>query len=205
MHPRTKIFVSGVGGQGSITATLVIGEAAAAAGLNVVSSEIHGMAQRGGIVETTVLIGDVHGAMIGDGDADVLLGFEPVETLRFIRKISPQKSVVLMNTHPIIPISVSLGRESYPQLADIQSQLTRAARDLVAFDAVQLATQAGSAKAAGTVMVGALAGLEILAIKKTIWQETLLSQVPKKLKDANAEAFEAGYRITANRKSYPEQ
>jgi indolepyruvate ferredoxin oxidoreductase beta subunit len=194
---RTKIFLSGVGGQGSITATLVIGEAATAAGLNVISSEIHGMAQRGGIVETTVLLGAVHGAMIADGEADVLVGFEPVETLRYLHKLAPGRAIVLMNEHPVIPFTVSLGQEPYPALSEVKARLAAAAGRFVSFDGVGLASAAGNAKALGAVMVGALAGLELAPISRDLWLRALLAQVPGKARDANLAAFEAGFRQTA--------
>lgn len=196
---RTKIFLSGVGGQGSITATLVIGEAATAAGLNVISSEIHGMAQRGGIVETTVLIGDVHGAMIADGEADLLVGFEPVETLRFLRKIAPGRATVLMNERPLIPFTVSLGQEPYPAVEEVKSRLAAVANRLVSFDAVELAAASGTAKAVGAVMVGALAGLDVAPIPYATWIDALLARVPAKVHATNVAAFEAGWRQTSDR------
>jgi indolepyruvate ferredoxin oxidoreductase beta subunit len=200
---RLRIFLSGVGGQGSITATLVIGEAATAAGLNVLSSEIHGMAQRGGIVETTVLLGDVHGPMIADGEADVLIGFEPVETLRYVRKIAPGRSIVLMNEHPVIPFTVSLGQESYPDLDEVTERLRAAAGRLVSFDAVTLAAEAGTAKAVGAVMIGALAGLELAPIPYETWTEALLARVPPKHRETNILAFHAGWRQTGEAEPHP--
>lgn len=194
---RTKVFLSGVGGQGSITATLIIGEAATTAGLNVISSEIHGMAQRGGIVQTTVLLGDVHGAMIADGDADILVGFEPVETLRFLRKIAPGRSTVIMNDHPLIPFTVSLGQEQYPEVADVIARMEAAAGQLFHFDAVALASEAGTAKAIGAVMLGALAGMQIAPIPYETWMDALLARVPARFRDANILAFHAGWRQTA--------
>ena len=193
MGEKTKIFISGVGGQGSITATLVIGEAAAAAKLNVVSSEIHGMAQRGGIVETTVLIGDVKSAIIPDGGADILLGFEPVEAVRFIKKVSKEHTTAIINERPIIPVSVSQGHETYPDWAELKKFLAQNTKALHTFDAVKLAAEAGTAKAMGTVMLGALAGLGVLPIGRDHWIEAMLSRVPKKYKDANIKAFDLGY------------
>ena len=196
MGDRTKIFVSGVGGQGSITATLVIGEAATLADLNVVSSEIHGMAQRGGIVETTVLVGDVRGAMIPDGGADILLGFEPAESARFVKKISAERTTAIINERPIIPVSVSQGHESYPGNDEILSFMKKNTKELFSFDGVELAASAGTAKALGTVMVGALAGLGRLPITRDQWIEALLMRVPKKHKDANIKAFDIGWKQT---------
>lgn len=194
---RKRIHVAGVGGQGSITATLVIGEAALAAGLNVVTAEIHGMAQRGGIVETAVLIGEVHSAMVPDGTADVLLGFEPLEGLRSARKAHPERTTVLLNRHPIVPMPVSLGWEPYPSPEQVESTLSRVSRQLFVLDAVALATTAGTPKAVGAVMVGALAGLGDLPVRRQHWLDALFAKVPNRFRAANERAFDAGYAVTA--------
>ncbi len=182
-----------------MTSTLVIGEAAAAAGLNVVSSEIHGMSQRGGIVETTVLVGDVHGPMVPDGGADVLIAFEPVEAVRFLRKSTPERTVVLLNTRPVIPIWVSLGKERYPDWEEIRAAVEARSRRLHAFDATGLALEAGTARAVGAVMLGALAGLDLLPISLDTWKETLLARVPRKYREVNERAFQAGLEQVARR------
>jgi indolepyruvate ferredoxin oxidoreductase beta subunit len=194
---RKRIFVAGVGGQGSITATLVIGEAALAAGLNAVASEIHGMAQRGGVVQTAVLVGDVHSAMIPDHSADVLLGFEPVEALRFAAKASPERTAIVVNRHPIVPVGVSLGWDRYPALDEVERALSRAGRQLYLLDAVGLAARAGTPKAVGAVMVGALAGLGELPLERTHWLGALLERVPPRYREANEQAFDAGFAATA--------
>ena len=194
---RKRIYVAGVGGQGSITATLIIGEAALAAGLNVVCSEIHGMAQRGGIVETAVLVGDVHSAMVPNGTADVLLGFEPVEGLRCLRKAHPERTTVLVNHHPIVPVSVGLGWDNYPPVEEVERLLSRGAKRLVLLDAVSLAAGAGTAKAVGAVMVGALAGLGTLPVAREHWLGALFERAPARYRDANERAFDAGYATTA--------
>ncbi|MCD6496946.1 MAG: indolepyruvate oxidoreductase subunit beta [Deltaproteobacteria bacterium] len=196
MADKTKIFISGVGGQGSITTTLIIGEAAAKAGLNVVASEIHGMAQRGGIVQTTVLIGDLHGAMIPDGGADILIAFEPAEAVRFLKKASKDRTTLIMNEHPIVPIWVSLGREAYPALKDIQSLVAEGMKQVHSFDGVAIASEAGTSKALGAVMLGALAGLDRLPISKEIWLSALMDRVPSRFKDANQVAFDRGFAQT---------
>ena len=102
---KTDIFIIGVGGQGSLTTSRILGEAALRAGQNVLVGEIHGMAQRGGVVESTVRIGDVYGPTISEGCADVLLGFEPVETVRGLHKAS-KNTLVIVNTHAIVPATV---------------------------------------------------------------------------------------------------
>ena len=175
---RKRIFIAGVGGQGTITATIVIGEAALAAGHHVVTSELHGMAQRGGVVQSTVVVGDIHAATISDGAADVLLGFEPAETLRVVAKAHRDRTVIITNTRPIVPLSATQGTTRYPDLETILAQLQAAARRLVAVDAVALAAAAGTPKAIGAVFVGGLAGLEVLPVPHDCWIEALTARAP---------------------------
>jgi len=192
---RKRIFIAGVGGQGSITATMVIGEAALAAGHNVVTSELHGMAQRGGVVQSTVLVGDLHAATISDGAADVLLGFEPAETLRFVSKAHRERTAIITNTRSIVPVSAAQGGTRYPALETILSALKTAGNRLVSLDAVVLATEAGTPKAISAVLVGALAGLDVLPIPRDCWIDALVARAPVRYRDANVAAFDAGLQI----------
>ena len=190
---RTRIFIAGVGGQGSITATIIIGEAALAAGDNVVTSELHGMAQRGGVVQSTVLVGDVHAATIRDGTADAILGFEPAETLRFVSKARRGHTAIVTNTRPIVPVSAAQGLTRYPDVETLLAPIADVASRLVAVDAVALAADAGTAKAIGAVLIGALAGLEVLSIGRDCWTDTLVARAPARYRDANLAAFESGF------------
>lgn len=108
-----KIQLIGVGGQGTIKASTIIGEAAMKKGLNVVMSEVHGMAQRGGTVVTEFKIGEAHSPLIEEGAADLMIAFEPTEALRALNKIN-QESFVIVNSSPIVPFTVSLGISEYP-------------------------------------------------------------------------------------------
>ncbi len=108
MKTKTSIVLTGVGGQGVITAANILGKAAVKAGLNVYVSEIHGMAQRGGTVDCTVRIGEVSGALVANGTADVILSTEPIETLRYI-KYSNKNTKIITDITPVIPFTVSTG------------------------------------------------------------------------------------------------
>jgi len=196
---RKRIFIAGVGGQGSITATIAIGEAFLAAGYNVVTSELHGMAQRGGLVQSTVVVGDLYAATVPDGAADVLLGFEPAEALRFVAKAHSERTVVITNTRPVVPMSAAQGGTRYPPIEAIKSSLEAAALRLVAVDAVALATAAGTPKAIGAVLVGALAGLGVLPVGHDCWTGALIARAPARFHDANIAAFDAGFEITRSR------
>lgn len=191
---KTDIFLTGVGGQGSLTASRLLGEAALAAGLNVMVGEIHGMAQRGGVVESTVRLGDVHGAMISDGGADVLLGFEPVETVRALAKAGP-RTLVVTNTRPVVPFSVSLKSGRYPPLDELLAAVRAVTNQVVALDAATMAQQAGSGRAVNSVMLGVLAGTGRLPFPATLLLEVILKAVPGKQAEANRRAFSAGEEL----------
>ena len=138
-----RIFFAGVGGQGTLLATRVLGEAALLADIPVVVSEVHGMAQRGGVVESAVVIGEVQSPVISDGEVDILMAFEPLEALRAVRKCS-SSSLVICNTSPVAPFSVSSGRDHYPEVSDMMQAMSRQVGNLIAYDARPLAREAGS-------------------------------------------------------------
>ena len=115
----TRLIIVAVGGQGNLLASKVLGEAALLADVPVRMSEIHGMAQRGGVVESAIVFGDAKSTIISDGEADVLVGFEPSETLRAINKCSAD-TVVVTNLAPLPPFTVALGKSKYPDLEQLQ-------------------------------------------------------------------------------------
>ncbi len=119
---RLNIIIVGVGGQGALTTSGIIARAAMKAGLNVLTAETHGMAQRGGSVDVHVRIGDVKAPLIPEGGADVMIALEPAEALRYARFLN-RKSLVILNTRKIIPPSVTAGSATYPALGDIIGEL----------------------------------------------------------------------------------
>lgn len=187
-----RVFFTGVGGQGTLLATTVLAEAAICAGHNAVASEVHGMAQRGGVVESTVMIGDIKSPIISDGEADVLLGFEPVETYRAMRKCSAD-SVVVSNTVPIIPYSVAIGKGRYPNVEKLFDFIRSSVKQLVILDAQALAEQAGAMLSANIAMLGALARIGVLPIPREAFEETIRTKTKVKFVDINLQAFELGF------------
>jgi indolepyruvate ferredoxin oxidoreductase beta subunit len=121
---KKKIHITGVGGQGTLMSTALIGQAALIAGVNANLSEIHGMAQRGGIVESAVTLGELKDPMVSEGEADILLGFEPAETLRSAGQCSDE-TVVITNTTPLEPFTVSTGKEEYPDVGPALDKLEK--------------------------------------------------------------------------------
>jgi indolepyruvate ferredoxin oxidoreductase, beta subunit len=189
-----RIFFTGVGGQGTLLATRLVGEAALQQGLMVTMSEIHGMAQRGGVVESSVVIGDISSPTIADGEADVLMAFEPLETLRALPKCHA-RSWVISSTVPIIPFTVATGKSAYPSLDFIYDLVENRVERLIRVDALQLARQAGSELTANVVMLGTLAGAERLPIAEANWRAVLKERLPGRFLEVNEKAFALGYEL----------
>lgn len=187
-----RICLIGVGGQGTLLATLVLAEAAILAGYDALGSEVHGMAQRGGIVESTVIIGDIRSPIISDGEADVLIGFEPVETYRAVGKCSAD-SVVVSNTVPVTPYSVAIGKGPYPNVEKLFDFIRGQVKQLITLDAQALAQQAGARLATNIVMLGALAGSGVLPIPGEVFKETIRTKTKEKLVEVNLRAFDLGF------------
>ncbi|MEF8874769.1 MAG: indolepyruvate ferredoxin oxidoreductase subunit beta [Candidatus Thermoplasmatota archaeon] len=194
---RVNLELVGVGGQGILTSSQVIGGAALEKGLDVYMSEVHGMSQRGGVVVTTVKLGDeVYSPLVGRGEADVVLGFEPVETYRAIEQAS-ENTWVVTNTEPIVPFTVSVGNEDYPSIKeDIIPSLEDSTEKLITLNAQSLAKEAGAAITQNIVLIGALTGLDVLPLKKEEMKDSVKDNVPEKFVDMNIEAFDKGYERT---------
>ena len=184
-----RVLTVGVGGQGTLLASRLLGSAMMDLGYDVKVSEVHGMSQRGGSVETYVRYGDkVYSPVIDPGEADIVLAFEQLEAARFLPFLK-KGGVVVTNTQQIDPMPVVTGAAQYPQglLEQIQAQ----GAGLLAFDALSLAEQAGSVKAVNVVLIGAMA--KALGTEKEIWLKTIEKTVPPKFVEMNKRAFELGY------------
>ena len=193
---KTNIVLTGVGGQGIITAANILGKAAVNAGLNVFISEVHGMAQRGGSVNCTVRIGDVSGPLVASGSADIILSTEPSETLRYIHYTN-KKTKIITDVTAVIPFTVATGEDNYPDLNSVFKELKKYGM-LYKIDAVKLAEEAGAIITKNIVMIGALAGSGVLPFKSDILLETILENVPVKFKNVNKKAFELGFKSIKN-------
>lgn len=191
---RTDLEIVGVGGQGILTSSQVIGKAALEKELDVYMSEVHGMAQRGGVVWTTVKIGEkVYSPLIGSGEADAILSFEPVEAYRALEKASKDTWIVT-NISPIVPFTVSVGKEEYPDVEEMFADLEDKSDKLLKIDAEKLGKEAGAAITQNIVMIGALTATEVLPVSKEEIIESIERQVPEKFVDINKKAFELGYQ-----------
>lgn len=192
MNRKTSIVLTGVGGQGVITAANILGKAAVRAKTNVYVSEVHGMAQRGGAVNCTVRLGNVSGPLVAAATADVIVSLEPVEALRNIMYAN-KKTKIITDINPVVPFTVSVGGEKYPNLDDVYKEI-RSRAILFKIDALKIAKDSGAAITKNIVMLGALAAADVLPFKSDFLLETILENVPVKYKDINKKAFDSGMK-----------
>ena len=195
MKPMRLIIVA-VGGQGNLLASKVLGEAALMADLPVRMSEIHGMAQRGGVVESALVFGDAHSTIISDGEADVLVGFEPSETLRALNKCNADTTVIT-NMAPLPPFTVAIGKGTYPDLDNITALIQAKTRRLIAFDAAAQARAAGNIMSLNIVLLGALCQTGLLPLPAETVREAIRTRTKQAFAEANLKAFDLGFQAAA--------
>ena len=183
-----QIMIVGVGGQGTLLASRILGNVAINEGYDVKVSEVHGMSQRGGSVVTYVKYGDkVYSPIIDEGEADIILAFELLEAYRALPYLK-KGGKIIVNTQKINPMPVITGAAKYPE--DIEKKIAENA-DLTAIDALTLAEEAGNFKAVNVVLIGVMAKNTDVPYEK--WIEVIKSTVPEKFLDVNLKAFELGY------------
>jgi len=190
METKRLVFI-GVGGQGNLLASRLVGEAAMSMGIPAVVSEIHGMAQRGGIVESAVLLGDVTSPIVSNAEADVLIGFEPLETLRAMGKCN-KDTVVITNTHPLPPFTVSVGQGTYPPVDKTMGLIKNKAKKVIALDGNAIAEEVGNPLALNMVMLGALIGSGTIPIGAEDMKKVLSTSTKKAFLESNLKAFDQG-------------
>jgi indolepyruvate ferredoxin oxidoreductase beta subunit len=183
------IVIVGVGGQGVILISDVLGRAAVAAGMPVRGAETHGMAQRGGSVINHTRLGCKFSPMVPLGGADILLALEPAEALRYGQFLS-KDGVALINIQPVLPNSVTAGKSCYPSLQELIEPLQKICKYVRPIDATGLARNAGTALSMNVVMLGALS--KHIPIKEELLLEALRKVVPARFMDVNMQAFQIG-------------
>ncbi len=186
-----RLVIVAVGGQGNLLASRILGEAALASGIPVRYSEIHGMAQRGGVVESAMVFGRAESNIISDGEADLLVGFEPLETLRAIRR-ARKNATVITNTSPLPPFTVSIGRGEYPAVEKIISMIESKIERLIPLDATGRAADAGNILATNMVLLGALVATGILPVSEEAVRDALLRLTRPAFHEVNQKALSAG-------------
>ena len=190
-----NIFVSGVGGQGIIKTSVIIGEAAMNEGLNVTMSEIHGMSQRKGSVSTELRIGDCKGSIIPNHSADVLISFEPIEVIRGLKKAHKDTKIVF-NTHPLIPPSTK--SSDYPSVDALISSLNENFNYVHAIDGNALAMDAGNILSLNMVLLGAIVGDENFPLSKKSVIDSMKNNLNPKFHKLNLDAIEKGFDAVKN-------
>ena len=182
-----NIIIAGVGGQGLVLATRIVSEAAFKAGLDVKTNDVVGLSQRGGTVWGTVKMADtVHSPNILPGEADIILGMEPLEALRWTHALK-EGGLVILNTNRVYPTPVLLEKEVYPEeeIAKMKERFK-----VIEIDAQKEAKASGNSKAANTIILGVLSSF--LEIDDEVWYEVLKENVPPKAVEENLVAFRRG-------------
>ncbi len=185
-----SIMIVGVGGQGTLLASRILGNTVINEGYDVKVSEVHGMSQRGGSVVTYVKFGEkVYSPIIDEGEADIILAFEQLEAMRALPYLK-KGGTMIANCQKINPMPVITGAAKYPEniLDKIADKV-----NLVSVDALSLAMEAGNAKAVNVVLIGVMA--KNTEIPYENWVETIKTTVPEKFLDANLKAFDLGYNL----------
>ncbi|HOP72392.1 indolepyruvate oxidoreductase subunit beta [Thermoclostridium caenicola] len=191
---KTDVLIAGVGGQGQVLASRLIGAAAILEGYAVRTGETIGMSQRGGSVVSHVRIGgESLAATVPFGQADLLIGFELCEAVRNLKRLS-KKGRLIVNTQRINPVTVSLGMEQYDAGA-MEETLKRAAQDAIFLDGYSLAREAGSVKAVNVVLLGTAVGAGYLPLSRESFLQAIRDILPQKLHDLNFAAFDKGYEL----------
>ncbi len=192
----TRVIIVAVGGQGNLLASRVLGEAALLAKIPIKMSEIHGMAQRGGVVESAIVFGDAKSTIISNGEADVLMGFEPSETLRGINKCN-SGAIIITNLSPLMPFTVNIGKGIYPDLGELQDLIRKKVGSLIAFNATIMAKKAGNVMAVNMVLLGALLQTEKVPLMPQNIKEAIQSTTKKAFVETNLKAFDLGFSAAA--------
>ena len=186
---QTKnIMIVGVGGQGTLLASKLLGKLLLGKGFDVMVSEVHGMSQRGGSVVTYVRFGDkVYSPIITEGEADYIISFEKLEAARYAPFLKKDGRIIV-NTQEIDPMPVIIGAAEYPE--DLLGKMTAAGMDVDALDALSLAEQAGSSKAVNLVLMGRLS--RYFDFTEEEWMTALEQSVAPKFLEMNKKAFRLG-------------
>jgi indolepyruvate ferredoxin oxidoreductase beta subunit len=193
-----NIILGGVGGQGVILMSDLLGNAVVQDGLGIQGSEVLGMAQRGGSVFSNIRIGsDVVAPLTPQGKCDILAVLEPSEALRYVRELSP-RSVVIINTTEVRPYTVATGESTYPELDSILETVRKVTDHIITIDVTKLAKEAGNALAANTAMLGALFGSGRVPVNVETIKELIKSRVPAKAVEANLRAFDLGFEAVSS-------
>jgi indolepyruvate ferredoxin oxidoreductase beta subunit len=188
MSETKNVLIVGVGGQGVLLASEVLSAAAAEAGLDAKKSEVHGMAQRGGVVSSHVRLGEkVYSPLIKEGDADVILAFEKAEAMRWVHFMK-DNGTIIVNDYQLVPPIASMKGFDYP--TDPIGVVKKRVKDVKIIEAVKIAEELGNPRLVNTILLGVLS--VSLDIDPSVWEKVLRERVPKGTEDLNVKALKEG-------------
>ncbi len=198
-----NLIITGVGGQGNVLSSQLLGQALVQKGFWVTIGETYGASQRGGSVMSHIRLSSLKqlSPLISRGEADVVLGLEPVEALRVLTAYGNRETVVIANTRPIYPVDVTSGDEEYPEMEEIESALKSLSRSVHWIPATEKALAMGSPILGNMIMIGALLKLKILPLTAEDFGQTLAQTFAAKKLDINLQALKAGQGLIKPRDS----
>lgn len=191
----TNIVICGIGGQGNILASGLMGSALLEKGYKVSVGETYGASQRGGSVMSHVRVSDdtERGVLIPKGKADIVVAFEPIEALRILRVYGNRNTKVIYDTRPAYPLGVLIGEDEYPAIEDIKKEIEARCATSYALPAIEMAMEAGNAKVANIIMMGALTAMDEVDLEPEEFFAVLEQNFKAKIVEGNKEAFMIGY------------
>ncbi len=193
MTKNINFLLAGVGGQGVLMASNILASVGVLAGFDVKKSEIHGMSQRGGNVSSHVRWGEiVYAPIIPDASADFLLAFESMESLRYLPMLR-NDTVVLMDRHQIVPVTVTSGDAVYPEYTEIEETLRQISPNVHWIDGVKMAEEMGNARVANIITLGFLS--TYLDVPESVWKQAIARRVPHRFVELNYRAWETGRKL----------
>lgn len=194
-----NLIVAGVGGQGNVLMSFIIGRALVSQGYFVSIGDTYGASQRGGSVASHVRISEhmSYGSLIPGGHANVILSLEPAETLRMLGKFGNPDVITITNTRPIYPADVTSGRATYPNIDELLKLIEKLSAKLIVIKATDEAIKLGSPIFANVILIGALIGSGVLPLDKKLLEPILKENFPKEF-DANMTAFNKGVELAGH-------
>ena len=198
-----NLIITGVGGQGNVLSSQILGQALVGKGFFVTIGETYGASQRGGSVMSHIRLSSRKqlSPLIPQGHAEVVLGLEPVEALRVLTGYGCRDTVVITNTRPIYPVDVTSGDETYPSKEEIESALRNLSRELHLIPATEKALEMGSSILGNMIMIGALLELSLLPLTAAEFSQTLKQNFKGKRLEANLQALATGATLIGNREN----
>jgi len=194
-----NIIICGVGGQGNILASELLAAALVEKGFNTTVGETYGVSQRGGSVMSHVRVSSLHqyGVLIPRGEADIIIGFEPIETLRVAREYGNKNTRIIFDTRPNYPLGVLVGEALYPDMESIQQELKLLCGEVEIVAATRLAQEAGNAQAANILLMGALTALPSVPLSAADYEQVLKQRFQGEVYNTNKQVFSLGYSLVS--------